>query len=174
MNILEIFIVGVVRTITLSLPNHSPLLTSNSSPCSRSWNRLLLSSSRMSAFSLLMPQPSSPYVRLTPILISRFILNLRSVSQSYEESSQDMTYNSRMSVPGFRVPTMASITGNMGEMLDHRELIQDGHWLGACPSEHVETLIEPQGTMVVSHDVEECGTSKMSIDHRTIHEVRCS
>ena len=56
---------------------------------------------------------------LTPILISRFILNLRSAHQSYEESS-DEPFDSRVSVPGFRVLTLASFAGNMGQLLDHR------------------------------------------------------
>ncbi|THG98405.1 hypothetical protein EW026_g3782 [Hermanssonia centrifuga] len=54
---------------------------------------------------------------LEPILISRFLLNLRQVG-SPEIDSQE-AFNSRFSVPGFRVPSLASIIGNMGEDLDH-------------------------------------------------------
>ncbi|PSR81170.1 hypothetical protein PHLCEN_2v6505 [Hermanssonia centrifuga] len=54
---------------------------------------------------------------LEPILISRFLLNLRQVG-SPEINSQE-AFNSQFSVPGFRVPSLASIIGNMGEDLDH-------------------------------------------------------
>ncbi|THG94777.1 hypothetical protein EW026_g6758 [Hermanssonia centrifuga] len=54
---------------------------------------------------------------LQPILISRFLLNLRQVG-SPEIDSQE-AFSSQFSAPGFRVPTLASIIGNMGEDLDH-------------------------------------------------------
>ncbi|THG95011.1 hypothetical protein EW026_g6569 [Hermanssonia centrifuga] len=54
---------------------------------------------------------------LQPILISRFLLNLRQVG-SPEIDSQE-AYNSQFSVPGFRIPSLSSIVGNMGEDLDH-------------------------------------------------------
>ncbi|KAJ3556423.1 hypothetical protein NM688_g2035 [Phlebia brevispora] len=57
-------------------------------------------------------------VTLTPILISRFILNLRDANESRKNSTED-AYDSRFSHPGFRVPTLPSFTDNMGEMLDH-------------------------------------------------------
>ncbi|PSR81866.1 hypothetical protein PHLCEN_2v6238 [Hermanssonia centrifuga] len=34
-----------------------------------------------------------------------------------ERGSEETAFNSRFSVPGFRVPTVATITGNMGESL---------------------------------------------------------
>ncbi|PSS32235.1 hypothetical protein PHLCEN_2v2004 [Hermanssonia centrifuga] len=54
---------------------------------------------------------------MQPILISRFLLNLRQVG-SPEIDSQE-AFDSRFSVPRFRVPSLASIIGNMGEDLDH-------------------------------------------------------
>ncbi|THG92802.1 hypothetical protein EW026_g8230 [Hermanssonia centrifuga] len=54
---------------------------------------------------------------LQPVLISRFLLNLRQVG-SPEIDSQE-AFNSQFSVPGFRVPTLVSFLGNMGEELDH-------------------------------------------------------
>ncbi|THG98849.1 hypothetical protein EW026_g3415 [Hermanssonia centrifuga] len=53
-----------------------------------------------------------------PILTSRFLLNLCQVAGSPEIDSQE-AFNSRFSVPRFRVPSLASIIGNMGEDLDH-------------------------------------------------------
>ncbi len=54
---------------------------------------------------------------LQPILISRFLLNLRRAGES--QDTQNTTV-SRFSVPAFRVPTLASSAmGNMGENLDH-------------------------------------------------------
>ncbi len=66
---------------------------------------------------------------LQPILISRFLLNLCQVG-SPEINSQE-AFNSQFSVPGFRVPSLASIIGNMGEDLDH-----------GGPAEEVEDEVE--------------------------------
>ncbi|THG93193.1 hypothetical protein EW026_g7976 [Hermanssonia centrifuga] len=60
---------------------------------------------------------------LQPILISRFLLNLRQVG-SPEIDSQE-AFNSQFSVPGFRVPSLESIVGNMGEDLDHGGLAEE-------------------------------------------------
>ncbi|THG93032.1 hypothetical protein EW026_g8083 [Hermanssonia centrifuga] len=54
---------------------------------------------------------------LTPILISRFLLNLRQLGEPKNESQS--RFNSRFSIPGFRVPKLESIVGNMGADLDH-------------------------------------------------------
>ncbi len=53
--------------------------------------------------------------RLAPILISRFLLNLRQLGELENETQ----FNSRFSIPGFRVPTSINIVGNMGADLDH-------------------------------------------------------
>ncbi|PSS32242.1 hypothetical protein PHLCEN_2v2011 [Hermanssonia centrifuga] len=66
---------------------------------------------------------------LQAILISRFLLNLRQVG-SPEIDSQE-AFNSQFSVPGFRVPSLSSIVGNMGEDLDH-----------GGPAEEVEDEVE--------------------------------
>ncbi len=55
--------------------------------------------------------------RLTPILISRFLLNLRQLGEPENETQS--RFNSRVSIPGFRVPTLESVVGNMGADLDH-------------------------------------------------------
>ncbi|PSR80108.1 hypothetical protein PHLCEN_2v6809, partial [Hermanssonia centrifuga] len=60
---------------------------------------------------------------MQPILISRFLLNLRQVG-SPEIDSQE-AFNSQFSVPGFRVPSLASIVGNMGEDLEHGGLAEE-------------------------------------------------
>ncbi len=54
---------------------------------------------------------------LEPILISRFLLNLRQVGSPEIESQE--AFNSQFSVPRFRIPTLVSFLGNMGEELDH-------------------------------------------------------
>ncbi len=57
------------------------------------------------------------YHSLQPILISRFLLNLRQVGASQDPQN---TTVSRFSIPALRVPTLASSAmGNMGEDLDH-------------------------------------------------------
>ncbi|THG95252.1 hypothetical protein EW026_g6367 [Hermanssonia centrifuga] len=66
---------------------------------------------------------------LQPILISRFLLNLRQVG-SPEIDSQE-AFNSQFSIPGFRVPSLSSMVGNMGEDLDH-----------SGPAEEVEAEVE--------------------------------
>ncbi len=54
---------------------------------------------------------------MAPILISRFLLNLRQLGAPQNETQS--RFNSRFSIPGFRVPTLESIVGNMGADLDH-------------------------------------------------------
>ncbi|PSR84397.1 hypothetical protein PHLCEN_2v5454 [Hermanssonia centrifuga] len=53
---------------------------------------------------------------LTPILISRFLLNLRQLGEP-ENGTEDAP-DSRLSIPGFRIVTLTSIVGNMGEELN--------------------------------------------------------
>ncbi|PSS35596.1 hypothetical protein PHLCEN_2v1448 [Hermanssonia centrifuga] len=86
------------------------------------------------------------YFDLQPILISRFLLNLRQVG-SPEIDSQE-AFNSQFSVPGFCVPTMESIIGNMGENLDH-----------GGPTEEVEDEVENISGSVQAEDVEAENTS---------------
>ncbi|PSR80106.1 hypothetical protein PHLCEN_2v6807 [Hermanssonia centrifuga] len=62
-------------------------------------------------------------LRTVPILISRFLLNLRQVGSPEIDSQEG--YNSQFSVPGFRVPSLASIVGNMGEDLEHSILAEE-------------------------------------------------
>ncbi|PSR70887.1 hypothetical protein PHLCEN_2v13249 [Hermanssonia centrifuga] len=49
--------------------------------------------------------------RLQPILISRFLLNLRQVGREHETND---IFTSRLSVLGFRVPTLPSMVADMG------------------------------------------------------------
>ncbi|PSS30997.1 hypothetical protein PHLCEN_2v2466 [Hermanssonia centrifuga] len=56
---------------------------------------------------------------LTPILFSRFLLNLRQLGEPASENETHSRFNSRFSIPGFRVPTLESVVGNMGAELDH-------------------------------------------------------
>lgn len=56
--------------------------------------------------------------RLQPIIVSRFLLNLRQAD--YPESSIQTSRFGQFSMPmNFRVPTLQSIVGNMGEPLEH-------------------------------------------------------
>ncbi|THH00331.1 hypothetical protein EW026_g2163 [Hermanssonia centrifuga] len=54
---------------------------------------------------------------LTPILISRFLLNLRQLGEP--ESETQSSLNLRFSTPGFRVPTSTILVETMGADLDH-------------------------------------------------------
>lgn len=54
---------------------------------------------------------------LTPILLSRFIINLRQVDSPNTDTSANQ-HQSRFSMPNFRMPTMNDIVGNLGEPLD--------------------------------------------------------
>ncbi|THG96032.1 hypothetical protein EW026_g5719 [Hermanssonia centrifuga] len=64
-------------------------------------------------------------LKTVPILISRFLFNLRQVGEPAAESGnhQHITFSSRFTI---RVPTLASIVGNMGEELDHGPVVQEG------------------------------------------------
>lgn len=53
---------------------------------------------------------------VTPILISRFLLNLRQVDNRYLETENYHT--SHFSIPQFRIQK-STVLGNMGEDLDH-------------------------------------------------------
>ena len=65
---------------------------------------------------------NSPLETQPPVLLNRFIINLRSLNSP--DSSQDSSaqqYLSRFSPPNFHVPDSRSFLGNIGEDL------QDGH-----------------------------------------------
>ncbi|PSR81870.1 hypothetical protein PHLCEN_2v6242 [Hermanssonia centrifuga] len=57
------------------------------------------------------------------------------------DESQNETFNSRFSIPGFRAPTLATITGNMGEPLDYSEENEDSELSGTAHSEFPMTTI---------------------------------
>ncbi|PSR83280.1 hypothetical protein PHLCEN_2v5784 [Hermanssonia centrifuga] len=61
---------------------------------------------------------------LIPILISRFLLNLRNVGEA--GSTMHDSLDSQFSAPEFHSPTWASIVGNMGEDLDHGTAEMEG------------------------------------------------
>lgn len=68
------------------------------------------------------------YNSLTPILISRFLLNLRQLGTSEVEDSEHSGHrdspSQHMSTVNFRLPD--SIVGNMGEPLEHGVDIEEG------------------------------------------------
>ena len=57
---------------------------------------------------------------LIPILLSRFIINLRQVGTSATIPS-DNRHPSRFSIPNLRMPTLDGVVGNFGEPLDFVE-----------------------------------------------------
>ncbi|THG93977.1 hypothetical protein EW026_g7398 [Hermanssonia centrifuga] len=88
---------------------------------------------------------------LQPILTSRFLLNLRQAGEPKNETNE--TFNSRFTVPGFRVPTLASIIDNIGEDLDHGlteevdEMMESNNNISAASQasvEHANTVEEIQ------------------------------
>ena len=66
---------------------------------------------------------------MQPVLVSRFLLNLRSAADSKLPTANeaDTFRASRFTVPGFRIPTVTSedIIGNLGEPLHHNEYASD-------------------------------------------------
>ncbi|PSS32160.1 hypothetical protein PHLCEN_2v2068 [Hermanssonia centrifuga] len=105
--------------------------------------------------------------------IAQVLVDTVVVGSPYD--AQD-TFNSRFSITGLRVPTLASVIGNMGEHLDHG------------PVEEVED--EPDdvsdgplaGEMVTSEVIIECCSSSSqkdppsnnTISENNIQEVLCS
>ncbi|KAJ3549533.1 hypothetical protein NM688_g5166 [Phlebia brevispora] len=64
--------------------------------------------------------PVSVFCEIMPsILISRFIVNLRRVQDAPTRDISGVRGLSQFSVANFRVPTMQSVVGNMGEPLQH-------------------------------------------------------
>lgn len=55
---------------------------------------------------------------MQPVLISRFLINLRQSGPSVEGESADGRVIS-ISAVNFRMPTIQNVIGNMGEPLDH-------------------------------------------------------
>lgn len=84
--------------------------------------------------------------RLVPILISRFMLNLRAVDCPPDGATS--TTLSQFSMPGFRVPT--SVTGTLGG-----ELGYDDDWQTEAQTETEcdEPAIEEQFPTQVDHDI---------------------
>ncbi len=57
---------------------------------------------------------------MTPVLISRFLLNLRQVNDHGNHVDVALVaYHSDWSIPGFRFPPLQSIVGNMDQDLVH-------------------------------------------------------
>lgn len=52
-----------------------------------------------------------------PIMLSRFLINLRQVDSPHNSSFSNGNL-SRFSVPNFRMPTMDNVVGNLGELLE--------------------------------------------------------
>lgn len=79
--------------------------------------------------------------RLGPILISRFLINLRQVASP--DSKTAMQNFSQFSVPGFRVPaSIDRVVGNMGESLEFGNHDDEhgvvGHHEDSSPEEHLD------------------------------------
>ncbi|THG94788.1 hypothetical protein EW026_g6748 [Hermanssonia centrifuga] len=90
---------------------------------------------------------------LSPILVSRFLLNLRQLGEPQNETQSH--FNSRFSIPGFRVPTLESVIGNMGADLDHgpaEEAIMDG---GDAEVEVLDAIAEDGSGVLVEESVHE-------------------
>ncbi|KAJ3557357.1 hypothetical protein NM688_g1516 [Phlebia brevispora] len=103
----------------------------------------------------------SLFFMLPNIILSRFLINLRQVNSP--ESSSAARF-SRFSPPNFRMPSAASIIGNLGEPLadneddfdeeDHviAEAYEDGHGAAVNNGEGVETS---EGMNITSSEIEE-------------------
>ena len=79
--------------------------------------------------------------RLQPILISRFIINLRRTQHANDAT--DMARQSRF-ISNFRVPTLASFVGNMGEPLEFGARDGDSGLAGG-KGEILQTVIDRTG-----------------------------
>ncbi len=64
------------------------------------------------------PNLRAPCHRFTPLLISRFLLNLRQVGDP-GDSGTDWSDMTDLSTPQFRVPTFSILTGNLAMPLDY-------------------------------------------------------
>ncbi|KAJ3547094.1 hypothetical protein NM688_g5437 [Phlebia brevispora] len=98
-------------------------------------------------------QAANPVIAITqplqPILISRFLINLRQVDNSATDvvNTRDL---SRFSIPNFRTPTMQDIIGPMGEPLYHGEQeVNDWNdeFLGDGIKDDVEMLSSVEDTV---------------------------
>ncbi len=58
---------------------------------------------------------------MQPIIISRFLINLREADGGTQGSTlmSDGAHFSRFSAPGFRVPTLDDVIGNLGESVEY-------------------------------------------------------
>lgn len=65
--------------------------------------------------------------RLQPILISRFLINLRQVDSS--NNTTQMAHFSKFSMPNLRIATINDIVGNMGEELEHDPREREEAWM---------------------------------------------
>ncbi|KAJ3553519.1 hypothetical protein NM688_g3566 [Phlebia brevispora] len=83
---------------------------------------------------------------MQPILISRFIVNLRKVNSPPADQSMATMRFSRFTMPNFHVPTMDNVVGNLGEPLEHgsgeASAEQDGEWESEEDSSTAETKSE--------------------------------
>lgn len=99
---------------------------------------------------------------MTPILISRFLLNLRQLGESEPVS----VYNSRFSIPGFRVQTLRSIIGNMGEDLDHGRDAQN-HYIDDAIAGQIWT--EAGGPFILSENNDFYHSQGVSVEDKESH-----
>ena len=89
--------------------------------------------------------------RMQPIIISRFLVNLRRADNPGSMTST-VGHLSRFSTPRFRVPTITSIIGDMDRPLDH----------GPSPEEEADVWeIERTSGQVSTNDGSEGGITQV-------------
>ena len=114
---------------------------------------------------------------MQPVLVSRFLLNLRSAGTSnpaLPTISSDATFQaSRFTVPGFRVPstvmTAASeaIVGNLGETL-HQGLDEDDYT--GDTFEYEDSTVDGNGEVTCSAP-DDCNASRVGGDEEVCHNA---
>ncbi|KAJ3556415.1 hypothetical protein NM688_g2039 [Phlebia brevispora] len=115
--------------------------------------------------SLVIADPLSVISQILPsIILSRLLINLRQINAPEASSAARF---SRFSPPNFRMPSISSTIGNLGEPLaDHEDDVDD--------EEHVVAEAYEDGAGAGINSGEEAGTSVMNIGAREIEEVRTS
>lgn len=85
--------------------------------------------------------PNSGSPSLPPVLLSRFIINLRQVDSPGTNPSVNQR-SSRFSIPNFHMPNMDDVVGNLGQPLDFAEYRMDDE--GDAQNDGDDATAEPQ------------------------------
>ncbi|KAJ3553607.1 hypothetical protein NM688_g3520 [Phlebia brevispora] len=102
---------------------------------------------------------------LPNVILSRFLLNLRQIDAPEVGSSPG--HVSRFSVPNFRMPTVPSIIGNLGEPLAYAEELE-----GIVDAEHADSEASEVGSSAVWNSGEGGGSPEVpNVDTIEIKEV---